>query len=165
MQHLAACPECRNRLNALLEAESLLHIAPDESPEPGFADRVMSRLALQVVAAPAPVQTKRTVAVALAVVSAAVVAVGCIVACSTAVLALSPGRALIIGLPGAAASLANLMVVMDAIAQSVVAAVHALPAELLAAVAYTLVLCCSLAALSMILVLVRSGKASRAALP
>lgn len=75
LDHVATCPDCRQRLNALSEvADELLLLAPLREPPPGFESRVLERLQ------PAPVRPRRrrlhaTLAVAGAALAAAAVAV------------------------------------------------------------------------------------------
>ena len=44
--HLAGCPSCRDRADAEREIVALLEALPLVGPAPGFADRVMTRVAL-----------------------------------------------------------------------------------------------------------------------
>ena len=160
--HLASCPGCRERLSALQDAVLVLKTAPRQAPEPGFAGRVMSRIALERNGAKADVSSRWVAIVGLAIVAAALVALVLVWAGSEAFMSLRPGGAILVGLASFFAGLANLVVRLSAVARAFVAAARSLPPNVLQALEYSLQLCCVLAFVTVIWMAGRGRRPSSA---
>jgi hypothetical protein len=73
LRHLAGCPACRDRVDAMAHvADQLLLAAPEEEPPIGFESKVLDRIAAERQQAPAQIRRWRRWTVAAVGVAAAV---------------------------------------------------------------------------------------------
>jgi anti-sigma factor RsiW len=158
--HFDSCPSCREQMEALRDALTLLRTAPHEAPAPGFADRVMRQIALERAEALAQAPSRRVALVGLAVAAAAMAALGLVWAGSGAAMALGPGSTLLAGAAGLVASFANVLVAATAVVRAMVTAARSLPTDLLEIAQYCLNL---FSVIAFIVVLWLAGRGRRAA--
>jgi hypothetical protein len=60
LRHLAGCPRCRDRVDAMAHvADQLLLAAPEEEPPIGFESKVLDRIATERQPAPTPIRRRR----------------------------------------------------------------------------------------------------------
>jgi Putative zinc-finger len=74
LRHLAGCPACRDRVDAMAHvADQLLLAAPEEEPPIGFESKVLDRIASERLPAPTQIHRRRRWTVAAVGVAAAAV--------------------------------------------------------------------------------------------